>query len=331
MYTQNTPVHVKLWHHDFWRLAIANMLLTMSVYMQIPVLPLWLAQHGDAMSTGLSMGAYGLGLFVMGGCCNYLVQRYRRNHVCQLAILMMLACIAVIYLTVCGQLLMLAEGMVALVARFCLGASFGLAQMVLVSTLIIDVCESFQRTEANHSAAWFGRFSMSLGPVAALLIYRYFSLEYVLLSSGVCCLLSMVPAFRMAVVRELATDSNHHRTASFYSFVKHVLRDDDVRILLRTAGRTVRLCECRPEERVGYRTDLDYRCVADDATVICSGEQLYPASAHRLCHWYYRLAFPAVLHQAEQTLSARYFTEYVLLSMGNGHQLRTFPGLLLSF
>ena len=192
MYTQNTPVHVKLWHHDFWRLAIANMLLTMSVYMQIPVLPLWLAQHGDAMSTGLSMGAYGLGLFVMGGCCNYLVQRYRRNHVCQLAILMMLACIAVIYLTVCGQLPMLAEGMVALVARFCLGASFGLAQMVLVSTLIIDVCESFQRTEANHSAAWFGRFSMSLGPVAALLIYRYFSLEYVLLSSGVCCLLSMV-------------------------------------------------------------------------------------------------------------------------------------------
>ena len=54
MYTQNTPVHVKLWHHDFWRLAIANMLLTMSVYMQIPVLPLWLAQHGDAMSTDIT-------------------------------------------------------------------------------------------------------------------------------------------------------------------------------------------------------------------------------------------------------------------------------------
>ena len=192
MYTQNTPVHVKLWHHDFWRLAIANMLLTMSVYMQIPVLPLWLAQHGDAMSTGLSMGAYGLGLFMMGGCCNYLVQRYRRNHVCQLAIFIMLVCIGVIYLSVSGQLPMLAEGMVTLVARFCLGASFGLAQMVLVSTLIIDVCESFQRTEANHSAAWFGRFSLSLGPVVSLLIYRYFNLEYVLLSSGVCCLISML-------------------------------------------------------------------------------------------------------------------------------------------
>ena len=192
MYTQNTPVHVKLWHHDFWRLAIANMLLTMSVYMQIPVLPLWLTQQGDTFSTALAMGAYGLGLFVMGGCCNYLVQRYRRNHVCQLAILMMLACIAVIYLTVIGQLPMI-EGPIAIcLSRLCLGASFGLAQMVLVSTLIIDVCESFQRTEANHSAAWFGRFAMSLGPVASLLIYRFFSLEYVLLSSGVCCLLSMI-------------------------------------------------------------------------------------------------------------------------------------------
>lgn len=192
MYTQNTPVHVKLWHHDFWRLAFANTLLTMAVYLQIPVLPLWLAQRADALSTGLALGAYGIGLFVMGGCCNFLVQRFRRNHVCQLAILMMLVCIGVIYLSVIGQLPMV-EGPIAIcLSRFCLGASFGLAQMVLVSTLIIDVCESFQRTEANHSAAWFGRFAMSLGPVAALFVYRYFGLEYVLLASGVCCLLSML-------------------------------------------------------------------------------------------------------------------------------------------
>jgi MFS family permease len=128
----------------------------------------------------------------MGSLCNYLVQHFRRNHVCQLAILMMLVCIAVIYLTICGRLPMLSGGLAVFLSRFCLGASFGLAQMVLVSTLIIDVCESFQRTEANHSAAWFGRFAMSLGPAAALLIYRFFGLELVLLSSGVCCLFSML-------------------------------------------------------------------------------------------------------------------------------------------
>jgi hypothetical protein len=42
--------------------------------------------------------------------------------------------------------------------------------MVLTSTLIIDTCESHQRTEANHSATWFGRFALSLGPMAGLLL-----------------------------------------------------------------------------------------------------------------------------------------------------------------
>jgi len=41
---------------------------------------------------------------------------------------------------------------------------------VLSSTLIIDTCESHQRTEANHSATWFGRFALSLGPMVGLLL-----------------------------------------------------------------------------------------------------------------------------------------------------------------
>ena len=40
MYTQNTPVHVKLWHKDFWLMAVANLLLTVAVYIQIPLLPI---------------------------------------------------------------------------------------------------------------------------------------------------------------------------------------------------------------------------------------------------------------------------------------------------
>ena len=45
--------------------------------------------------------------------------------------------------------------------------------MVLSSTLIIDTCESFQRTEANFSASWFARFALSLGPLAGLLTYPF--------------------------------------------------------------------------------------------------------------------------------------------------------------
>jgi len=56
--------------------------------------------------------------------------------------------------------------------RILFGAFYGLSQMILTSTLIIDTCESFQRTEANHGAAWFSRFALSLGPVLALALMQ---------------------------------------------------------------------------------------------------------------------------------------------------------------
>ena len=62
MNTQNTPVHIKLWHREFWLMAISSLLLTMSVYMLVPVMPQWLMQtenftHEEA---GYSMGAFAL-------------------------------------------------------------------------------------------------------------------------------------------------------------------------------------------------------------------------------------------------------------------------------
>ena len=71
-----------------------------------------------------------------------------------------------------------------LLQRFALGACFGLAQMVLTSTLIIDTSESYQRTEANHAAAWFGRFALSLGPLAGLLLQRVAGFESVVIAAG---------------------------------------------------------------------------------------------------------------------------------------------------
>ena len=44
MNTQNTPVHIRLWHRDFWLMAMANLLLTVAVYVLIPVMPKWLLQ-----------------------------------------------------------------------------------------------------------------------------------------------------------------------------------------------------------------------------------------------------------------------------------------------
>ena len=174
MDTQNTPVHISLWHADFWILAIANLLITMSVYMLTPILPIWMLGTAglSQQAVGTVMGVYGIGLFLLGGFCNWLVQRYRRNRVCLWAI-------ALVFLSLLGCWLVERELQqswlqyrLLLFLRIVLGAAFGLVQMILSSTLIIDKSESFQRTEANHASAWFGRFALSLGPMLGIVFAR---------------------------------------------------------------------------------------------------------------------------------------------------------------
>ncbi len=171
MNTQNTPVHIKLWHRDFWLMAIASLLLTMSVYMLLPVMPQWLmhSEHFTPGQAGLSMGVFACGLYLFGMLCSWLVQRYRRNVVFMWSVVFVIADLAVLWYIDQQQASFVALWMI-LLQRFLLGAAFGLSQMVLSSTLIIDTCESFQRTEANHSASWFSRFALSLGPLAGLLL-----------------------------------------------------------------------------------------------------------------------------------------------------------------
>ena len=183
MNSQNTPVHIRLWHHDFWRMAIANLLLTMAVYIMVPTLPQWLLQTQGLtlQETGLAMGVFGVGLFTFGAFVSFLVQHYRRNQVCILAVLAMVALFGLIYYM---ESRLDADLSLILLQRFALGASFGLAQMVLTSTLIIDTSESYQRTEANHAAAWFGRFALSLGPLAGLLLQRVAGFEMVIFTAG---------------------------------------------------------------------------------------------------------------------------------------------------
>lgn len=167
MYTQNTAVNVELWHRPFWLMATANLLLTMSVYALLPVLPFWMGGVGEWSSplhVALAMGLFAVGVWLPGPFCSYLVQRFRRNHVCMLATAL-LAASFLLFPAMEG------EGKPCPVAcvlalRLVQGVLFGLAKSVLMSTLVVDVCASRKRTEANHSSAWFGRFALSLGPVA---------------------------------------------------------------------------------------------------------------------------------------------------------------------
>lgn len=193
MNSQNTPIHVRLWHRDFWLMSLANMLLAMSVYILVPSLPIWLmeTENFSPVEVGLSMGAFALGLYMLGTFCSWLVQRFRRNRVCIYSIVAMIGCICILYY-VQGLRSEFVEFWVILVQRVLLGATFGLAQMVLSSTLIIDTSESDKRTEANHSAAWFSRFAMSLGPVVGLVMFYYQNFDTVLLTSLFCAACSIV-------------------------------------------------------------------------------------------------------------------------------------------
>ena len=193
MNSQSTPVHIRLWHKDFWLMAIANFLLAMTVYMLVPTMPRWLmdAQQFSAQDAGIAMAAFGVGLFALGAFISYMVQHYRRNLVCIFAVLIEALLITALYY-IDGLHMRVANPMVVFVQRFAQGAVFGLAQMVLTSTLIIDTSESFQRTEANHSAAWFSRFALSMGPMAGLLIGRIAGFHYVLLATMACAMAVVV-------------------------------------------------------------------------------------------------------------------------------------------
>lgn len=186
MNSQDTLTHIRLWHKDFWLMAIASLLIAMAATMLIPSLPKWMlfVQGLSADETGYCMGAFALGLFLPGAFCSYLVQRFRRNVVCVWSVLLFALSVGLpAYATHIPFVWMLA-------LRVVQGAFFGLAQMVLASTLIIDTCESSQRTEANHSASWFGRFALSLGPMAALLVAQFTDDQVVLLVSAGCCVLT---------------------------------------------------------------------------------------------------------------------------------------------
>ena len=197
MDTQNTPVHVRLWHKDFWLMALACLLLTTAMYLPLPLLPEWLMQACGCtpVEAAICVGMPGVGIFLLGCFCSYLVQRYRRNIVCIYSVFAVAFCFYILQWlqggvgTAAG-----AFGIVAVV-RLVQGALFGLAQMVLSSTLIIDTCESFRRTEANYSAAWFSRIALSLGPVLALGLLPAVGFGGVMIVGVILCMVAVMLIF----------------------------------------------------------------------------------------------------------------------------------------
>ena len=180
-------MHIKLWHRNFWNIALSNLLLTATIYLFLPVLPLQMASKGYTTSQiAMCFAAYISGLYVPGWCVSYLVERYRRNHVCTYSILLLAFIFAFYYFfNIRNSVILAASCLFA-------GCFFSLAEMVLRSTLIVDTCESSHRTEGNHAVSWLGRLSLALGPCAGVVIFHFFGFRMVIAAAGTTSLLAML-------------------------------------------------------------------------------------------------------------------------------------------
>lgn len=136
--------------------------------MQIVMVPTLFSALGLSLGqVACVFGVYTIGLYGLGARCSYLVQTYRRNRVCINSLLGVILSLGAIWLLseTSKRLPVDLYFALRLGASLSLGVFYGLAQLVLMSTLVIDVCESFKRTEANYAAGWFSRIALSLGPV----------------------------------------------------------------------------------------------------------------------------------------------------------------------
>ena len=165
--------------------------------MLIPEMLTYMRINGFSyQAQALVMGAYVLGLYAFGPFVSYLVERYRRKRVCQYAILLLIGDILMMLYLRTSPMAARFELVVAL--RFILGAVYGLAQMVLLSTLVVDSVQSYFRTEANYHINWFGRLAVALGPLISLVVVSHVSLERAFLLS---VLLSVLALLLISVIR----------------------------------------------------------------------------------------------------------------------------------
>ena len=172
MDTQNTPVHIHLWHRDFWFFSIASLLIAMAnatlVLEVVKVASMF--QVGYA-TLGCIIAAFAVGILLVGWFTSYLIQRFKRTRVCIYAIIGFLLSLVAPQVAGCVDGSNLVQ--VLFYVRLASGICAGLAQIVIVSTLIIDTCEANQRTEANYAVGWFMRFALALGPFVALIALRW--------------------------------------------------------------------------------------------------------------------------------------------------------------
>ena len=142
----------KLWTGNMVLLSLSNFLLYASLYMMLPVLPLWMVRHWycSYAEAGAAVAVFGLAMFLPGAFNSYLIDTFKRKSVCLVAMLLFVAS-SLLYPYVATV------GFIALV-RAVQGGLFSVITMTTGSTLVIDVTASRRRTDANIAFCVGGAF-----------------------------------------------------------------------------------------------------------------------------------------------------------------------------
>lgn len=176
-------VRPRLWSKNLWMVCLSHLLLGTALYMLIPTLPAWLVERYEAtpIEVGGALAVSSIVAFLLGPFFNYLVDRFPRKSVCTWALFGISLCsLGFFRAPVLAWIFTL---------RILQGLLQGVALMASGSTLAIDLTTSPNRTNANNAFAWFGRLSLSIGPLMGLLVQYLIGFRAVF---AVSCALALV-------------------------------------------------------------------------------------------------------------------------------------------
>ncbi len=169
----------KLWTLHFTRICIANLLLYISLYVLLPVIPTMMAARLQMpiQQTGSLFLLLTLGMVLAGPFYAYLVDAYKRKQVCLFSFLGIIAAtLGYNYVDNLWQLWLLVLGQ---------GVCFGMATTAAI-TLGIDINTSMYRSAGNVAFAWMSRIGMMTGIALGVWLTPYYSFQTMLyVSTGI--------------------------------------------------------------------------------------------------------------------------------------------------
>lgn len=155
-------VHNRLCSTRFVNLCLANLLVNLFVFAQLPLWQQKLPQP-DAAHPVLCCGllAFCIGMIVPGPFVAHLLEKYRRKLLYLQALVVLVLCAVGAFCLPDGQACILVSLLFALE-----GAAYGVMQIAMGTTIVNDMLVSAQRTKGDCFYAWAGRIGMPGGLLA---------------------------------------------------------------------------------------------------------------------------------------------------------------------